>query len=70
MNKEFKEKMVNVYEEYVWVVCKKRTGSIVNAAGINFETEKNKCPESVKINPIYADEYENVRIKIIHSHAE
>lgn len=58
---------VSISEKWAWVVVRKSTGSIVSEAGIEFEREAKVCPEQVKINPIYKDEYENVRVNVMVS---
>jgi len=62
-----KEKQVQVNEEYAWIVTRKRNGQIVTPAGISFETEYKKCPIDAIVNPIYKDEYENIRVCIMNS---
>lgn len=66
--KQSKGAEIAVDEKWAWVVIRKRNGSIIKEAGISFETKPNECPEEVKIDPIYKDEYENVRVPITISY--
>lgn len=61
---------INVYEEYAWIIVRKRTGEIVTPGGIAFEAEEKVCPKEVLVHPVYSAEYENIRVKIINSKEE
>ncbi len=50
--------------EYAWFVVRKKSKRIMTLAGIEFESVSGTCPERIKINPIYSEEYENVRLGI------
>lgn len=49
---------------YAWFVIHKKSKRIMPQAGIEFESVQDQCPERIKINPIYSEEYDNVRMGI------
>ena len=49
---------------YAWVVVHRNSERVMTQAGISFEEKDEECPDSVKVNEIYGEEYYNKRIKI------
>ncbi len=64
-----KKKGIAFSERYAWVVVRKSNDSIVTEAGIAFDIDK-RCPDIIRINPIYKDEYENKRVLVTYSRLE